>query len=116
MRNASSVNGTDMMLNMMAMLAHLPPRTRTQVMESVLGQFTSGGDSSRFGLMNALTATARETRDPELRWRLEEFGGGIPVYRTPRLPRDNASLEMQEELVLASADSSQGAGRRMMAS
>ena len=116
MRSAASMHATDMMLNMMAMLAHLPPHTRTQVMQSILGQFASMGDSSRFGLMNAVTATARETRDPELRWRLEELGGSIPVRRTPRSPRGDALAEMQEELVLASADSASGAGRRMMAS
>ena len=33
--------------------------------------------------MNAVTATARDTRDPDLRWRLEEFGGGIPALLKP---------------------------------
>lgn len=32
---------------------------------------------SYFRLMNVVTAVARETRDAELRWRLEEFGGAV---------------------------------------
>ena len=33
----------------------------------------------RFGLMNAVTSLARDTRDPEKRWRLEELGGVIAM-------------------------------------
>jgi hypothetical protein len=49
------------------------------MMAMILGRFTSGADRSRFGLMNAVTSVARDTHDPELRWRLEELGGGIPA-------------------------------------
>jgi hypothetical protein len=39
--------------------------------------------------MNAITTTARETRDPETKWRLEELGGavaaGIEPETTPTL-------------------------------
>jgi hypothetical protein len=37
--------------------------------------------------MNAVTSVARDTRDPELRWRLEEFGGGIPALARDPSPR-----------------------------
>jgi hypothetical protein len=37
--------------------------------------------------MNAVTSVARDTRDPELRWRLETFGGGIPVIEATPQPR-----------------------------
>jgi hypothetical protein len=116
MRTARTADATDTMLNMMAMLGHLSPRVRTQVMQSVLGQFASAGDSSRFGLMNAVTATAREIRDPELRWRLEEFGGGIAALRTPKTPPGDSASEMLEELVLVSAGSSGSARERLAAS
>ena len=33
-----------------------------------------------------MTATARDTRDPELRWSLEEFGGGLAVGTPQDLP------------------------------
>jgi len=116
MRAARTLDGTDAMLNMMPMLAQLAPRVRTQVMQSVLGQFASAGDSSRFGLMNAVTATARDTRDPELRWHLEELGGGIPALRKPASPRGGVLAERPDELALACAGSAAGAGWRMIAS
>jgi hypothetical protein len=36
--------------------------------------------------MNAVTSVARDTRDPETRWRLEELGGAIAA-RLPRAPK-----------------------------
>jgi hypothetical protein len=44
----------------------------------VLRRYFNDGDRTVYGLMNAVTAVARETPDPELKWRLEEFGGGVP--------------------------------------
>jgi len=34
-------------------------------------------DWTVYGLMNALTSLARDTQDPEIRWNLEELGGGV---------------------------------------
>src|SRR5438874_358758 len=65
----------DMVLSLMPLLSRLPRDTAAKLMGQIVGQFGADGDRSRYGLMNAVTATARETRDPELRWRLEEFGG-----------------------------------------
>ena len=48
--------------------------------------FISGSDRNRFGLMNAVTSVARDTRDPDARWRLEELGGGIGARLRPRRP------------------------------
>ncbi len=42
-----------------------------------LRRFRSQPDRTRFGLVNAITSLARDTRDPESRWRLEELGGAI---------------------------------------
>src|SRR5262249_46651630 len=116
MRVARTADATDLMLNMMSMLRHLPPRHRAQVMQSILGQFTAEGDRSRFGLMNAVTATARDTTDPDLRWRLEELGGGVPAFRSPRRPQDSAAREFPDEEDLVLAGSSTGGQRRMAAS
>jgi hypothetical protein len=41
---------------------------------------TPDPDRSAFGLLNAVTSVARETRDPETRWRLEELAGGMPAW------------------------------------
>lgn len=37
-------------------------------------------DRTAFGLLNAITATGRDARDPDVRWRLEEFGGQFPAW------------------------------------
>jgi|GEM_PF-873607 hypothetical protein len=50
---------------------------------AILGDFLGGDDPSLFALANAITAAARETTDPDLRWRLEEMGGGVPVGADP---------------------------------
>ena len=83
-RSAAEVSA-DIMVNMMSMLRIVPPATAALI----LRQFDHDGDRSRFGAMNAITATARDTRrDPELRWRLEELGGGVAARAiAPRAPR-----------------------------
>jgi hypothetical protein len=63
------------------------------VARAILERFFREPDRSRFALMNAVTSVARDTADPELRWRLEEMGGGIPVGRAPGLqPDDRAAV------------------------
>lgn len=69
----------DLALNMMPLLARMPAAHAHDLLANILKNYFHEGDTSRFGLMNAVTAVARETTDPEMRWRLEEYGGGIPV-------------------------------------
>jgi hypothetical protein len=73
----------DMTLQLLPMLARLPQATGAQIVADIHARFAREGDHSVFGLMNAVTSLARDTRDPELRWRLEELGGGIPAARQP---------------------------------
>ena len=54
-----------------------------------------GNDPTYYGVMNAVTAVARETTDPETKWRVEQFGGSIPAFA--RRPIRKASA--REELV-----------------
>lgn len=49
------------------------------VIRQVLAEFDRERDHTRFGLMNALTAVGRDTRDPELRWRLEVCGARVSL-------------------------------------
>jgi hypothetical protein len=49
-----------------------------EVLMDIVDRFFEGRDNSRFGLLNALTSVARDTSDPEVRWRLEVIGGGLP--------------------------------------
>jgi hypothetical protein len=57
----------------------------------VLAELVRGGDRSRFGLLNAVTAVARNTQDPELRWQLEVAGGAISDVGKAPTPRIQAS-------------------------
>jgi hypothetical protein len=69
----------DLALALMPVAARVPPAVAAEILGSVTKRYHAGRDRSRFGLMNVVTSVARDTRDPELRWRLEELGGGIPV-------------------------------------
>lgn len=68
--------------SMVSILHSLPPSIVAQVMR----MFFAEGDKTAFGLGNALTATARDTPDEDLRWRLEELGGGVFASATGRPP------------------------------
>jgi hypothetical protein len=81
-RSATEIEA-DTALTLLPFLARMPVRQQQELMSMILGRFTSEGDTSRFGLMNAVTSVARDTRDPELRWSLEELGGGIPAAILP---------------------------------
>lgn len=61
------------------LLNRFPSDTAIRVFQMVLTRFNRGGDASVFGLMNALTSTARDESDPETRWALEVAGGELPV-------------------------------------
>jgi hypothetical protein len=51
----------------------------------IFGRF-AGEEPTQYGLANAVTSVARDTRDPHLRWHLEELGGAILVGTVSRLP------------------------------
>jgi len=84
----------DAALMLMPMIARLPAKAAAEILESIMRRHGGGRGRdrnpdqgrTRFSLMNAVTSVARDTRDPELRWRLEELGGSIPVLRVSRPP------------------------------
>jgi hypothetical protein len=80
----------DLALTMLPMLSRLPSHIGAELLGQIVSRFFQHADRSRFGLMNAVTSVARDTRDPELRWRLEELGGGIPLIQTPTPSLDPA--------------------------
>jgi hypothetical protein len=83
--------GVNLALNLLPLISRLPAPHGTEILRQIASRFFEDRDRSRFGLMNAVTSVARETRDPELRWRLEELGGGIPVSHTPTPSSDDAA-------------------------
>lgn len=54
-----------------------------RALRQILRRFTQVADRSAFGLMNAVTSTARDAGDPELRWQLELLGGEIAISAVP---------------------------------
>jgi len=86
----------DFALTMMPLLSRFfQAGASQQVFFAIMERFFEGRDQSPFGLMNAVTSVARDARDPEERWRLEEFGGSIPAAlehpgQRPRHPRVQA--------------------------
>jgi hypothetical protein len=84
---AARNSGAYLMLNLAPFLSKLPREQVQRFLRDVAAQFRSEQDRTRYGLMNAVTATARETRDPELRWRMEELGGAVAALtRDPVRP------------------------------
>ena len=73
----AAVTAADMAIHLLPMLARFP-----QHLEAVMAEYN---DDSVFDLMNAVTSVARDQPDPEVRWDLEELGGGIPAM-VPDVP------------------------------
>jgi hypothetical protein len=91
-RSATEVEA-DLAINLLPMYGRLRSEMGARVLQEVMDRFARDTDRSRFGLMNAVTSLARDTADPEVRWRLEELGGGIPAGRMPVLQPDDAMAE-----------------------
>ena len=91
----------DLAIMMMSMLSRMDGRVPDSALQHILDRLFSEGDTSAFGWMNAITSVARDTPDPEQRWRLEEAGGGVPALldTMPERPRWEAeALPFTREL------------------
>jgi hypothetical protein len=106
MRSARQTDA-DLAISLLAFFGSHGRHLRGPALRRIMDRFFQQGDRSRFALMNAVTAVARETEDPETRWRLEELGGGIPVGASPRPVRDDRAAEVlpisDREKILARA-------------
>jgi hypothetical protein len=74
----STQSGVDLALTIMPTLSRLPSEFAAEILGPVIDEFFKSERRSRFDLMNAVTAVARETTDPEVRWELEKIGGAVP--------------------------------------
>lgn len=83
MRDAAVARAGAEITMMVSLLSHLPRDTGHPATRRILDRFFREGDKTCFGLLNAVTAEARETSNPDLRWRLEELGGGIATRSLP---------------------------------
>jgi len=77
MRTASETEA-DVAIQLLPSISRLAPEIVQQVLPQILQRFGSAGDRSAFGLMNAVTSVARDTEDPDTRWKLEVLGGTVP--------------------------------------
>ena len=67
----------DFALTLLPMLTDVPAALAVEPLTSISDRYSKSRDKSRFGLMNVVTAVARDTSDPEVRWCLEKIGGAI---------------------------------------
>ena len=69
----------DRLLNLLPLLQKwMESSSRPRVYRRIMKLFRRE-ENSRFGLMNAVTAYARDLDDPQERWDLEELGGAIAI-------------------------------------
>jgi len=85
----------DIALTLMPMLSRLQADLAPDLRAAILDRFFKGHDNSPFGLLNAVTSFARDTRDPEIRWRLEVIGGDFlsEVRNRKRTPAREMQLQ-----------------------
>ena len=71
------------------MMDRLPAAVGRELMHHIFAEMSSDDEHTLFSYVNAITATARDTRDPEIRWYLEEMGGAL-MTRADALTDDPA--------------------------
>lgn len=93
----SSVDtATSRALTLSAMYSEIGARHSPQVLNLILENYAVASDFSLYGLMNAVTAMARDTDDPETRWGLEVLGAGIPTGHMPPVFERGGALSLRE--------------------
>jgi len=76
MRGAADIEA-EAVLSMLPHLVRMSDEERAQYVSILLDRFAQDGDPSAYGLVNAVTSVARDTKDPEARWQLERAGGDL---------------------------------------
>jgi hypothetical protein len=90
-RHSASVIIT--MLPMLSEIRHRNPAFFGEILE----RFERELDRSAFGLVNAVTSIARDTPDPERRWRIEELGGTMLALMPPDRKSGPSSAPFPED-------------------
>ncbi len=84
---------------MLLMASRIPQRDASALRTEIMRRFSRDRDHSVFGLANAITSVARDQKDPEARWRLEELGGGVLARIPPRTkPHGSAARSALSEV------------------
>ena len=83
------------MIQTLPILERVPADYREHIIAMLAREFDNANDGTYYGVMNAITAVARDTADAETKWQLEEFGGSIPALARQAMER----LTEEKELV-----------------
>jgi len=84
------------MIQMLPVLERVPVDYREHIIAMLGREFTQANDGTYYGVMNAVTAVARETTDPETKWQLEEFGGSVPALARRAMRKTAERQELVE--------------------
>jgi hypothetical protein len=93
--------GVDMALAMLAMFSDRSTHPAAAYLTQIMERFFRDEEPTGFGLVQAITATARDTRDAAVRWDLEELGGWLAakLHRQPSHGPRQATRSLDEALV-----------------
>jgi hypothetical protein len=80
----------DLALSYLPAITRMPPDQAPHWFDAIQRRFARGADRTMYGLMNVITALARDVADPDARWRLEEMGGGMLAVLSPAPTPDDA--------------------------
>lgn len=69
----------DDLLRILPRIESLLASNHPRVVRRIMRRFNRYEEQSFFGMMNAITDTARDLNDPEERWKLEKLGGAVGV-------------------------------------
>ena len=76
MRRATEVDGA-LAITLLTHLLRAQTDVEREMLMRMIERHGAGGDPSAYGVFNAVTSLARDTADPDLRWRLEALGGQL---------------------------------------
>lgn len=76
MRRATQVDGV-LAITLLTHLLRAQSDIEREMLTRMIERHGTGGDSSAYGVFNAVTSLARDTADPDLRWRLQVLGGQL---------------------------------------
>jgi hypothetical protein len=83
--NAQRMSQTQnrMVDHLLSILGTMRQRIPTMLIAEILHRYDQENEQSLFSAMNAVTSVARDARDPEVKWRLENLGGTLALLGTP---------------------------------
>jgi hypothetical protein len=92
----------DAALNLLPMFSQMAGAAGTQLFLEIMKRVDQERDVSHFGLVNAVTSLARDTRDPHRRWALEDLGGALISIESAPLPtgKVGAAADRREGLLV----------------